>query len=292
MIPVRSGRFAVVGDLQRTSRAEFWRESNTEESRRLLAEIAARRPDFAVGLGDLVFRGSSRRDWERFDALSSPLRDAGVPIYPILGNHEYWLRPGPALKRYFERFEAPRGRRWYAETYGALGLVFLDSNETALGEALWREQAAWLGVELSRLDADPSIAGALVFSHHPPYTNSTVTRDALHVQRTFVPLFSAARKTIAMVSGHVHSYEQFSRGGKTFLVAGGGGGPRVRLARGTARRHSDDAFEGPEVRHFHFLICAPGAAGLDVEVVGLEKGGGTFLPLARFMLAWPRDPAL
>ncbi len=287
MIEVRSGRFAVVGDLQRTSRAEFWKESNPEESRRLVEEIAARGPDFVVGLGDLVFQGSSRRDWERFDALTAPLRAAGVPILPVLGNHEYWARRGPALRNVFARFPRLAASRWYAETYGSLRLVFLDSNERALGAAAWREEAGWLDAELARADAEEAVKGVAVFGHHPPYTNSTVTGDELHVRRAFVPPFSAAKKTIAMVCGHVHSYEHFIRGGKTFLVAGGGGGPRVRLARGASRRHADDVFDGPEVRHFHFLLCTPAAAGLEVEVVGLEKGGGTFLSLTRFALAWP-----
>ena len=283
----KSGCFAIVGDLQRTSRAEFWRESNDEESRRLLAEIAARRPDFAVGLGDLVFRGSSRRDWARFDALTAPLREADIPVFPILGNHEYWMRAAPALRNYFGRFPRLAGRRWYTETYGRLGLVFLDSNEDDLGAVSWAAQSAWFGETLARLDAEPAVEGVLVFSHHPPYTNSTLTGDELHVQRAFVPRFAAARKTLAMISGHVHSYEQFVRGGKTFLVAGGGGGPRVRLARGAARRHAEDAFDGPAMRHFHFLMCTPGTTGFEVEVVGLEKGGGTFLSLSRFLLAWP-----
>ncbi len=287
MIEVRSGRFAVVGDLQRTARVEFWKESNPEESRRLAAEIAVRGPDFVVGLGDLVFQGSSRRDWERFDALTAPLRAAGVPILPVLGNHEYWARRGPALRNAFARFPRLAVSRWYAETYGPLRLVFLDSNEGALGAAAWREERGWLDGELARADAEEAVKGVVVFVHHPPYTNSTVTGDELHVRRAFVPPFAAATKTIAMVCGHVHSYEHFIRGNKTFLVAGGGGGPRARLARGAARRHADDVFEGPEVRHFHFLLCTPGASGLDVEVVGLEKGRDTFFPLARFALAWP-----
>lgn len=292
MIEVRSGRFAVVGDLQRTSRVEFWKESNPEESRRLVVEIAARGPDFVVGLGDLVFQGSSRRDWEGFDALTAPLRAAGVPILPVLGNHEYWARRGPALRNVFTRFPRLAASRWYAETYGPLRLLFLDSNEGALGAAAWREEAGWLRAELARADAEAAVEGVVVFVHHPPYTNSTVTGDELHVRREFVPPFAAARKTVAMVAGHVHSYERFVRGGKTFLVAGGGGGPRVRLAQGVARRHPDDAFDGPRVRHFHFLLCAPGASGLDVEVVGLEKGGDTFPSLARFALAWPPPPSL
>ena len=284
----RSGRFAVLGDLQRTSRAEFWRESNTGESRRLVAEIAARGPDFVVGLGDAVFRGSSVRDWNRFDALTAPLRDGGIPYFPILGNHEYWMRRAPALRNYFARFPALAGRRWYAESYAGLGLVFLDSNEGPLGPALWNEQATWLEETLARLDAQREVSGVLVFSHHPPYTNSTVTGDEIHVQRAFVAPFAAAKKTLAMVSGHVHAYERFTRGGKTFLVAGGGGGPRVRLARGAGSRHADDAFAGPAVRPFHFLMCRPAAAGLEVEVVGLEKGGEEFRSLSRFVLEWSR----
>jgi 3',5'-cyclic AMP phosphodiesterase CpdA len=287
VIEVSTGRFAVVGDLQRTSRAEFWKESNPEERHRLVAEIAARGPDFVVGLGDLVFHGSSRRDWNGFDALTAPLCAAAVPILPVLGNHEYWARRGPALRNAFARFPRLAASRWYAETYGSLRLLFLDSNESAVGAAAWRLEAGWLDAELARADAEEAVKGVVVFAHHPPYTNSTVTGDELHVRRAFVPPFAAAKKTIAMVCGHVHSYEHFVRGGKTFLVAGGGGGPRVRLARGAARRHADDVFDGPDVRHFHFLLCTPGASGLDVEVVGLEKGSNTFFPLARFALAWP-----
>jgi 3',5'-cyclic AMP phosphodiesterase CpdA len=292
VIDVQSGRFAVVGDLQRTSRAEFWKESNFEESRRLVAEIAARAPDFVVGLGDLVFQGSSRRDWEWFDTLTAPLRAAGVPILPVLGNHEYWVRRGPALRNVLARFPRLAESRWYAETYGPLRLLFLDSNEGALGAAAWREEAGWFLAELARAEAEAAVRGVVVFVHHPPYTNSTVTGDELHVRRAFVPPFAAATKTVAMVAGHVHSYEHFVRGGKTFLVAGGGGGPRVRLAEGAARRHLDDTFDGPRVRHFHFLLCAPVASGLDVEVVGLGKGDEAFLPLARFALAWPPPPSL
>ena len=286
MIEVRSGRFAVLGDLQRTSRLEFWRESNPEESGRLVAEIARRRPDFVVALGDLVFHGSSARDWARVDALLAPLREAGIAIHPVLGNHEYWLREGPALRNFFERFPSLGGRRWRSDAYGPLGLVFLDSNERELGGQAWAEQAAWLGETLARFDADPRVAGVVVFSHHPPYTNSTVTGDGAHVQRAFVPLVANARKTLAMVSGHVHSFERFVRGGKTYVVAGGGGGPRVRLAHGERRRHADDLFEGPVVRPFHFLECSPGDAGVEIEVVGLEKGAQDCAPLLRFTLPW------
>lgn len=277
----------MVGDLQRTSFAEVWRESNSEERVRLVAEIAALEPDFLVAVGDLVFCGSSRVDWGEFDVLAAPLRNARVPLLPILGNHEYWMRKAPALRNYFARFPYLEGRRWYARTYGPLGLVFLDSNEVPLGAARWTEQEAWLGETLATLDSAAAVRGVLVFAHHPPYTNSTVTPDEAHVQRTFVPPFLAARKTLAMVSGHVHSYERFVEGGKTFLVTGGGGGPRVKLARGARRRHPEDLFDGPDVRHFHFLLGIPSKSALDIEVRGLEKRGEAFRTLDRFTLPWP-----
>lgn len=290
---VRSGRFAILGDVQPTSRLEFWRETNSEETRRIVAEIARRRPDFTVLLGDLVFHGSSARDWVRFDELAAPLREASIPLFPILGNHEYWLRREPALKNFFERFPEVGGRHWRLERYGALGLVFLDSNERELGADAWMRQGAWLGETLIALDADPAVRGVLVFSHHPPYTNSTVTGDAAAVQRTFVAPFAAAAKTLAMVSGHVHSFERFVRGGKSYVVSGGGGGPRVRLAAGSSRRHADDVFEheGPRgLRPLHFLECAPADAGLDVAIVGLEKRSSAFVPLGTFSLPWPPPP--
>jgi len=285
---VRSGRFAILGDIQRTSHLEFWRESNTEETRRLVVEIAARRPDFVVGLGDFVFRGTSGRDWARVDALLAPIRDSDIPILPILGNHEYWLSSRIALRNFFESFPALAGRHWHADTYGALGLLFLDSNERELGGDAWREQEAWLGETLARFDEDASVVGILAFSHHPPYTNSTVSGDALQVQRAFVPPFAAAPKTLAMVSGHVHSFERFVRADRTYLVAGGGGGPRVRLARGASARHGDDLCEGPAVRPFHFLVCTPAGTGVEVEVVSLEKNARAFGTIARFNLPWPR----
>jgi len=286
-IPVRSGAFAVVGDLQPTSGLEVWRESNPKERRAILREVSAESPDFVALLGDLVFCGSSSAAWAEFDRLCAPLKSGGVATYPVLGNHEYWLTRRTALANYFGRFPHLRERHWYAATYGDLGLVFLDSNRRWLPAATWREQHDWYVRRLERWDEDASIRGTLVLLHHPPYTNSRVTSDTACVQTDLVPAFVRARKTMAMVSGHVHSYERFSRDGKAFLVAGGGGGPRAPLAEGRRRRHADDLFDGGSLRAFHYLRFRPDAAGLDVEARGIEKDGAGFESMDRFVLAWP-----
>jgi hypothetical protein len=94
-----------------------------------------------------------------------------------------------------------------------------------------------------------------------------------------------ARKTLAMISGHVHSYERFERAGKTFLVSGGGG-PRIKLATGRRRRHVDDLFDGPARRYFHFLKFTLLSTGLEVEMRGLREHESEFETLDRFTTRW------
>jgi 3',5'-cyclic AMP phosphodiesterase CpdA len=286
-IAFRTGRFAAVGDLQRTSLAEVWRESNDLEREKIIGSIAAENPDFVALLGDLVFRGSSAVGWSRFDRLAAPLAEARIPIVPILGNHEYWVSPRSAMMNFFARFPRLEGRHWHAVRFGPLAIVALDSNKRFLSRDSWERQRDWFAGELERGAADPEVRGILVLVHHPPYTNSTVTQDELHVQDAFVPPFRAARKTMAMLSGHVHSYERFFREGKAYVVAGGGGGPRVRLAEGGRRRHGDDLFEGPAVRHFHYLLGSVGEEGVDIAMKGIPKRGRDFEALDRFSLPWP-----
>jgi hypothetical protein len=208
-------------------------------------------------------------------------------VLAVPGNHEYWVSPRAGLSNFHARFPLLKGRRWHARAWGPLHLLLLDSNRRFLPSALWEEQERWYAEEIARADRDPASRGNLVLVHHPPYTNSSVTSDELHVQRTFVPTFLAARKALAMVSGHVHSYERYEREGKTFLVTGGGGGPRIRLETGSRRRHRDDLFEGPALRFFHYLLATLTPGGIEVEMRGLRKGEKRFETMDRFRLPWP-----
>jgi Icc-related predicted phosphoesterase len=277
------GRFAVVGDLQRTSLLEFWRESNDAERGLVVAAIARARPAFLAIVGDLVFDGSSARSWAEFDALTAPLRDAGIPTLAAFGNHEYWGGRG-GERHFFARFPGIEGHHWYTVDYGPLRFIVLDSNIDKLPAAAWERQVRWYEEALAAGDRAPEVRGVVVLLHHPPYTNSTVTGDEPHVQRFFVPPFLRAHKTLAMVSGHVHSYERFARAGKTFLVSGGGGGPRAKLATGSARRHPDDLFPGPALRDFNFLLVTVTAMGFTAEVLGLPKEGKVFKTIDRFSM--------
>ncbi len=278
-------RFAVVGDVQRTGAIEFWRESNDEERAVVIAAVARDRPAFVAFTGDLVFNGGSAASWADFDALAAPLHEALIPAFGALGNHDTW---GDARGRhFFDRFPDLAGRHQHVAAFGPLRVVVVDSNVDAVGAAAWDAQRRWLDGTLAELDADPAVRGVVLLAHHPPFTNSTVTGDEAHVAEGLVPPFVAARKTIALISGHVHSYERFERQGKVFVVSGGGGGPRARLATGDDRRHQDDRFDGPALRGFGFLLVSVDDGGIDVELRGLPKGGRDVTTVDHFSLPFP-----
>lgn len=109
-----------------------------------LQVIAGRSPDFVLIAGDLVESGGEQRDWDEFWRLTGPLA-AETPIFPALGNHEYW--GGPKASRVFQEWEAERGvakyrsyfdlppngmgphhERYYSVDWGPVTVVVLDFN--------------------------------------------------------------------------------------------------------------------------------------------------------------------
>ena len=285
--PYREGmRIAVVGDLQRTAPIlEFFREENDRERASVVSEITKERPDLLLFAGDNVFGGGCEAQWRSFDSLTIALREAGIVAASAFGNHEYWLTRASADEHLFARFPLNARRHWFSLAMGPLRIVVLDSNKRRLG-AKWSEQLAWYARELDVFDRDATVRGVLLVVHHPPYTNSSVTGDEIHVQRAIVPRFESAEKTLAMLNGHVHSYERFLRKGKMYVVSGGGGGPRARLHTGSRRRHFDDCHEGPALRAFNFVLYTVTNDGLTAEVRGLAKGACEWATIDRFALTF------
>jgi Calcineurin-like phosphoesterase len=218
----------------------------------------------------MVFDGTSAREWKAFDHLFAPVLAKGIPVIPAVGNHEYWGNNQQALANLTARFPWLASSRWHAHLHDSLGLILIDSNISEYAEAEWARQVAWFDSTLQEMDANPSVRAVLVFSHHPPFTNSTIIDDASYLATSFLPAFFAAKKTIAFISGHVHGYERFAANGRMFIVSGGGGGPRLRLYEGKKARHQD-LFAGPAIRPFNYLLLYPESGRLRIEVMGLEK---------------------
>jgi hypothetical protein len=234
-IVLRTGRFALVGSFRAALGPDAWEATDPRHSRAIVREVWLEQPDFVALLGDLVFCGSSDDAWLEYDRLTAPLRSAGVAVYPALGNHEYWLSSRTALTKYFGRFPRLGGRRWYAARYGPLGLAFLDSNAQWLSPAMWREQCGWLERLLRAWDADEAVRGVLVLLHHAPFARARATADTQRVQKDVVPVFAAARKTLAMIAGHPQGEPRFEKK-KAYLVAS----PRPEEEKPRGRRREPD----------------------------------------------------
>ncbi len=281
--------FVIVGDTQRTLPAEmhlFFREQNDPERKTLMDDILKQSPDLLVMMGDLISDGSSHSEWKRFDELLSGFRSADTTVLPAVGNHEYFGDDRLAMSHLHSRFPQLAQKHWYSRVYGSTGMIWLDSNKANLTAYEWSEERAWYKSQLAQWQGDAAVLRILVFTHHPPFTNSTLTGDETDVQNGFNAEFLATPKAIAFISGHAHTYEHFFINNKTFLVSGGGGGPRVSLLQGAKQRHSD-LFLGDSPRPFHYLKVLPATHGIEITVIGLDKGGSQTKVLETFTLADP-----
>jgi hypothetical protein len=274
----------VVGDLQETSYLEFWRERNDPERRRILAKIQDLRPTSCVLLGDMVLWGRSESCWLEVDTFLGYCRDKSITVYPVIGNHEYW--GDSRLTGFSQRFPmtCPNGYAFETpirNTKGKLGNLVLNSNRSRLGSHIWQIQLDWYRAQLTEYERDSCIRGVLVFCHHPPFTNSDLNTQ---VSGDFLRDFFKSRKTLAWLSGHVHTYERFQVKGKTFIVSGGGGGPRRPVI---PNRNLTDQFKGDRIRPFHFLGLKVKETQVSISVLGLDKAAVTFHPLERVILPYP-----
>jgi 3',5'-cyclic AMP phosphodiesterase CpdA len=267
-------RIAVIGDQQRTSRYEIWRERKGAHAD-VVRDMLAGRPDALVLLGDMVFDGADDDDWAFFDLLMEPVAEARIPVYPIYGNHEY-LRSSRAAERNVRlRFPSVRST-WYTVTMDSVTFVMINTNHNRLTQQMRHAQKRWYDSTLQALEKDPSSRCVVVCGHHPPFTNSMNVSDNMFVREEFVPAFLRHSKAQVWLSGHSHAFEHFVVQGRRFIVAGGGGAPRHKLMADDELRH---AHVGPPrsrrtISSFHSLLVERHGDSLHVLMVPFRRNIG------------------
>ena len=211
----------------------------------LSSAAAGDKPAFFYHLGDVIyFNGQSQNYPAQF---YEPYQYYQALIFAIAGNHDgdTHARPGdqpdtePTLFGFMRNFcdSAPHPESPYRQSmtqpyvYWTLDapLVTIIGLYSNIGGSLdargTSEQQQWLQSQLRNAPADKKL---LVAVHHPAYS-----LDAAHggcpdiltaLDRAFV---AANRAPDAVLSGHVHSYQRFSRTldnrDVPYLVAGAGG---------------------------------------------------------------------
>lgn len=262
-----------IGDTQGTSLLEFWREDNKKKTPLLIKEIVSREPACIINLGDLVFCGTSKKQWKLFDEAHKPLLTNKIPYFCLPGNHEYWCNPEKTFENYFSRFSHLNNRKWYSFKFYKIGFLLLDSNFSKLTPKEKRNQMDWYNDELSRLNVDPEINYIIACCHHPPFTNSKVVKPEEKALKGFLKPFFKLKKTIAFLSGHCHSYEKFKKRGKYFIVSGGGGGPRQELETDKKKRQYKDLFDGHPIRFLNFCQMTIEPDQIFIQIVKLTDDG-------------------
>jgi len=231
----------------------------------ILAQILRDNPNAVFHLGDMIAIGFFEATWRAMDGFLARARAAAVPVFPTLGNHELMLFPSYGVEQFFDRFP------WYRNTgyvvrIGKLAVILLNSNFGQLSDRERAFQLSWLDSTLAFMESDTTVAAVIMGCHHSPFTNSTIVSPSKMVEESFVPRFLRYAKCRLFLSGHCHAFEHFRRGGKDFLVIGGGGGLQQPLLTGSERRWEDLFPEETQKRMFHYIRCRIAARGFDITV--------------------------
>jgi hypothetical protein len=210
-------------------------------------------PVAVLALGDLAYDDGTKKQFECFYA--SWTQHFGKDMLPVPGNHEYNVEPKAAP--YFGHFKKYGGDVVAANTTGYYSFIFPPADPNAwhliaLNSPLEANdkpadpdstQIKWLRQELAN-DANGKRNCVLAFWHHFVFSSGLHGHNGSYeekasvvpgsMQRAFAVLDSYG--TTAVLSGHDHNYEQFSRqdvhgikkdkddGIRSFVIGTGGGG--------------------------------------------------------------------
>jgi hypothetical protein len=238
------------GDMRFTDPANVT-ATNPAARQALIAKITEERPNGLFLNGDVPYIGGDPKDYAEYHKESAAWRDAGLRVYPALGNHEFkGCEEQACLENWWSEFPQLRNSRWYSVQLGRQFYgIALDSDTSLLpGSA----QMLWLQAQLAALPA--SVKFVLIWMHHPPLDdvqaegndnprdNEAAVREYL---KTAAPTLHAR---LLVVAAHVHNYERFRQDGVDYIVSGGGGAKPSRVVR-----TPDDLFRSDVFPNYHYV---------------------------------------
>lgn len=278
----QSSVIAFVSDTQRPMMIEkLWLKSdNNVKAAKALFEAVKMEENLSAlfHLGDITAMGFWPWEWNNVSGELSPLWNQGTPVYPAMGNHEYFLFPSLGKNQFFKHFPYIKSS-WYVRQIGETAVIILNSNISHLsGEEIFTQQK-WYEHKLRELDENPSVRYIIAATHHSPFTNSTVVEPSKDVERMFVPAFLKTAKCKLFISGHAHTFEHFRKNGKDFLVIGGGGGLLQPILTGGDARYKD-LYAGNK-RSFHYVTIGVHNDSMVVRVKMINKDYRSFSEVYR-----------
>jgi acid phosphatase type 7 len=244
--------FVAYGDMRFTTPTETV-ASQPQARQALVAKVAQEQPRALFLNGDVPLRGGNVDDYRVFAEETLAWRQAGLRVFPALGNHEFsQCEESRCLENWWSAFPELRGRRWYSVALGTRILAInLDSDASLLPGSAQRE---WLESQVSELS--PQVRFVMISLHHPPVEDLQTGSLADHNPRPneislaqyLARVATTSRARFIVSAGHTHNYERIERDGVVYLVSGGGGARPYAVERGP-----DDLYQDPSFPNFHYL---------------------------------------
>ena len=176
----------------------------------IAAHCAHNRCDALLLLGDNFYpagvAGTDDPQFERkFEAMYG---DLGVPVYPVLGNHDRDGRARAQLRYRSAAWQMPG--RYYHQRLDDVSLIGIDTTRFGPWQRRWLRRQL---TDASRL--------SVVFGHHPAYATGRHGSTPLVLSRV-VPELVAGQADLYL-SGHAHSLQALDASdGVGYFVAGSG----------------------------------------------------------------------
>ena len=195
----------------------FDKEANhdvTATLREVVQRIATapERPAFVIHTGDLTHLSTD----DQFDTVDQVLRETGLPVFSVPGEHDVLSDDGRAYKSRFAKDALGSG--WYSFDHGGIhfvGLVNVVNMKAGGLGALGDEQLEWLERDLKPLSASTPV---VVFAHIPLWSvypewgwGTDDSAQALSYLKRF--------GSVSVLNGHIHQVMQKVEGHVTFHTA-------------------------------------------------------------------------
>jgi hypothetical protein len=161
------------------------------------------------------------------------------------------------------------------------------SDEDGTNTVLDNRQIAFLTAALERIESEDYTGAVIIAVHHPPYSGDSTHGGSPQMLADIDSACTAAGVwPHAVLSGHVHNYERFTRTMGTmqipYVVAGCGGHTPLSTMRGTFRTpyQIDDTLtlESYDDTDFGYLRLIVTATTLTIEFHPEADGGVTKTP--------------
>ncbi|HVR92182.1 MAG TPA: phosphodiesterase [Novosphingobium sp.] len=188
-------------------------EYNMERLRAVVARVASApsQPDLVLLTGDLSEHG----DAESYARLVKALAPLGVPLWPMVGNHD--TREGVVAA--FPQVWLDRGFLQYVIELSDFRIVMLDTLEPGRhGGGFCAARADWLANQLAAHPATPT----LIAMHHPPFESGIAWLDGDAREpwmARFVTAIAGHNQVVGIISGHLHRTIATGLGGMPLVVA-------------------------------------------------------------------------